>query len=136
MPAPKGNKNALTHGLYATRRKADLTPDEEKEFAALDLRPELLYLRFIARRMEKKLEKAFSGDGYLSDKAIQNLRAHLEIVDRIITGVKTQAFLIGDSSEIEKLIEDGKFLARDRLHITGYLTAPPPGDTSPDQARG
>jgi len=133
MPAPKGNKNALTHGLYATRRKADLTPEEGKEFAALDLRPELLYLRFIARRMEWKLERAFSGNGYLSDKALDNLKAYLEIADRIINAVKTQAFLTGDVSEIEKLIEDGKFLTRDKLLIANYFDPPAQDDPQPDQ---
>jgi hypothetical protein len=54
------------------------------------------------------------------------LAALLFTIDRINTAVRTQAFISGELSELEKEIEEGLFLARSDLGILDYLTPPQP----------
>ena len=113
-----GNKNALKHGLWATR-----TADTKT--IALDLRKEIAYLEGVLERMADKFDAELTDNNtHLTKSGHAMLSALPLIIDRRITAVRSQAFISGELTELEKEIEEGIFLARSDLGILDYLTPP------------
>lgn len=111
------NKNAFKHGLYAKRTANSKTVE-------LSLKKDIAYLEGLLEAMSVKLDKSLSNNTALTDKERSDLYATLGIIDRRTTAIRTQVFISGEMSELEKEIEAGLFLAREDLGILDYLTPP------------
>ncbi len=102
MAAPKGNKNALKHGFYSKQ----FTKEENEALLLthLDTLDEIVCLRTQANRLNTwLLEKQASeyDESYFS--AVNCL---VNITIAIGTLLRTQALLTGNSSNVEKAIEE------------------------------
>ena len=124
--APKGNKNALKHGLYARR----VHNNEKKRIGNLpvkDVEGEIAYLRTVAARIALILEK----NGYhymatdLPEKETYTLLFALnDTMGKILSYVRAHALLHGELDDWEKEIEEGRRLARLDMKVYDYFTYP------------
>ena len=100
MPAPKGNTNALKHGLYARHIRIDeqerLTESEE------DLSGEIKMLRVILDRL---LEQIKDKTEY-SEKDMEAIRLITTVSLTIGTLTSRRAFLTGKVNGVEQAVEE------------------------------
>ena len=132
MPAPRGNKNALKHGLYAKRIK----PDQNqllKGIDTLDLEDEVIAMRATIDNILEDIDtlRTKAKDATLIDiniyVALSGLYNSLFTgMGQLTTTIKAHALLHGDHGEIQKQIEEGLIFARQRLNVYNYLTTSTP----------
>lgn len=124
MAPPKGNKNALKHGFYEKR----ISKDEQELLdgqGLTDLTGEIRYMRVVIGRIAGILEKNGLANGdtkELTDQTIKTTHTLNAAMSTLINCVTQYALLTGELHEFEKQIEEGKFLARERLGVYQYLT--------------
>ena len=117
-----GNKNALKHGLWATRTA-------NPKAVSMDLRRDIGYLEGVLEQLSLKLDETLAKTGLITDKEKTTFYVMLATIEARVTAMRAHAFLSGEMSELEKEIEEGLFLARQDLGILDYLTPPQRSDS-------
>lgn len=101
MPAPKGNTNALKHGLYAKRIRKEVK-NELRWMLADDLTHEIFAARLLLAQMYDEFEKA--GDDVELKTKITT--AYALLLTTLNSSMRTHAFLTGKEPEfLEALTE-------------------------------
>ncbi len=128
MAAPSGNKNALKHGLYAKhisrREKTSLG-----NLPVTNLESEIHYLRSVCMRLSAIIEKhGLSEDAtkLLSKRTLSHLSTLDAATAKLLDYVKVHALLVGELTEFEKEIEQGKLLSRVDMNVYDYFTVSAP----------
>jgi len=127
MAAPKGNKNALKHGLYANRFH-DNEVKRLNNIPVKNIEGEIAYLRTVLSRIAMILEKTGLGYGSqrpLEDETIKLLHSFTEASRSLSTYIRLYTMMTGELEEWEKEIEEGKSLARLDLGIYDYFNFTP-----------
>lgn len=111
--APKGNKNALKHGLYENVIRARLTPEEQEIFDAIptdaELANELRILRFKLLRLLEPVEREMLGQSNqivtLEVDEVTKAYAIEKLVDGIRKLVKDMQGTEDDDGTLTQLVE-------------------------------
>ncbi|MGA2489997.1 MAG: hypothetical protein ABSF99_07385 [Anaerolineales bacterium] len=99
MPAPKGNTNALKHGLYAKH----YTPEQRKELKYMsyeDLRHEINVTRVAASRIFELQVQILNRNPVDTDELAKNVNALCNAVDKISSCAVRYSILVGDNATI------------------------------------
>ena len=121
--APKGNKNAMKHGLYASR----MTQDEMDILGGMkvtELESEIGYMRVVCGRIALILEHnglESNATKLLSEGALRTLSALDKTLTTLMTYIRQYALLTGEMPDLEVDIETGKDLARIKHDVYRYL---------------
>jgi hypothetical protein len=131
MPAPKGNRNALKHGLYARR----IHRDEAARIGSLpvvDIEGEIAYTRAVISRIALILEKnglSYKSTRQLSGKSLKTLNSLDNALRTLLSYIRLHALLTGNLDEWEKEIDEAKRLARLDMKIHEFFTFPGSSET-------
>lgn len=131
MPAPKGNRNALKHGLYARR----IHRDEAARIGSIpvtDVEGEIAYLRAVISRIALILEKnglSYRSTRQLSGKSLKTLNSLDNALRTLLSYIRNHALLTGNLDEWEKEIDEARRLARLDMKIHEFFTFPDSGET-------
>ena len=126
MPAPKGNRNALKHGLYARR----IHRDEAARIGSIpvkDVEGEIAYTRAVISRIALILEKnglSYKSTRQLSGKSLKTLNSLDNALRTLLSYIRLHALLTGDLEEWEKEIDEARRLARLDMKIDEFFTFP------------
>ena len=96
MSAPKGNSNALRHGLYAKH----YTPEQRKELSQMDyddLRHEINSARIVASDILKIHYQIMAGEKVDHDQLAKNVGSFCNILERIGLTVARYSILTGSN---------------------------------------
>jgi hypothetical protein len=96
MSAPKGNANALRHGLYAKH----YTPEQRKELSQMahdDLRHEINSARVVAADILKCHYQIMAGEKVDLDQLAKNVGSFCNIIERIGLAVSRYSLLTGSN---------------------------------------
>jgi hypothetical protein len=131
MPAPKGNRNALKHGLYARR----IHRDEAARIGSLpvvDIEGEIAYTRAVISRIALILEKnglSYKSTRQLSGKSLKTLNSLDNALRTLLSYIRLHALLTGNLDEWEQEIDEARRLARLDMKIHEFFTFPNGSET-------
>jgi DNA-binding MarR family transcriptional regulator len=131
MPAPKGNRNALKHGLYARR----IHRDEAARIGSLpvvDIEGEIAYTRAVISRIALILEKnglSYKSTRQLSGKSLKTLNSLDNALRTLLSYIRLHALLTGNLDEWEQEIDEARRLARLDMKIHEFFTFPGSSET-------
>lgn len=131
MPAPKGNRNALKHGLYARR----IHRDEAARIGSIpvkDVEGEIAYTRAVISRIALILEKnglSYKSTRQLSGKSLKTLNSLDNALRTLLSYIRLHALLTGDLEEWEQEIDEARRLARLDMKIDEFFTFPGSSET-------
>jgi len=131
MPAPKGNRNALKHGLYANR----IHRHEAARIGNLpvtDVNGEIAYLRAVVSRIALILEKnglSYRSITQLSGESLKTLSSLDNALRTLLSYIRFHALLTGDLEEWEQEIDEARRLARLDMKIDEFFTFPGSSET-------
>ena len=131
MPAPKGNRNALKHGLYARR----IHRDEAARIGSLpvvDIEGEIAYTRAVISRIALILEKnglSYKSTRQLSGKSLKTLNSLDNALRTLLSCIRLHALLTGNLDEWEQEIDEARRLARLDMKIHEFFTFPGSSET-------
>ena len=126
MPAPKGNRNALKHGLYARR----IHRDEATRIGNLpvtDVEGEIAYTRAVISRIALILEKnglSYRSTRQLSENSLKTLNSLDNALRTLLSYIRNHALLTGNLEEWEQEIDEARRLARLDMKIDEFFTFP------------
>lgn len=119
-----GNKNALQHGLWANRiHKNEKT--RIRNLPVTNIEGEIGYLKTVAARLALSIEKnglSYKSTGLPSEDLIKTIYVLDTTMTRLLTYIRTHALLVGDMTEFERDVEEGKRLARLDMNVYDYFT--------------
>jgi DNA-binding MarR family transcriptional regulator len=131
MPAPKGNRNALKHGLYARR----IHREEAARIGSLpvvDIEGEIAYTRAVISRIALILEKnglSYKSTRQLSGKSLKTLNSLDNALRTLLSYIRLHALLTGNLDEWEQEIDEARRLARLDMKIHEFFTFPGSSET-------
>ena len=108
--APRGNRNALKHGIYAR----SFTPEENEtlDHARADTRDEIKSLRVQALRVSTWLKG--KGPEDFGESYFRAMNTLVNINMSIGTLLRTESLIAGTSSAVEKAIEEAVLSKKER----------------------
>ena len=126
--APKGNRNAVTHGVYETITRERLTEQEQVVFDAItadpDLRHELRVLRFKLLRLLKPLER----------QVVVGTPDGAQVVTIVVDEISTAYAIAKLADGIRKLVKQlGSGEAEQRFEQLLAALMAPPSDARGDE---
>ena len=94
MPAPKGNKNALRHGLYA-RHYTEQQKKDLQNTPPLEAFDEINMLRATIDRLLKLIDQCDD-----EDRRVKLYNALYTGTQRLLAAMRTHTILVGDNQEL------------------------------------